>query len=105
VRGPVRYDPDLAQNRAELWARRPKTAKLAADDRLQDMVQDRLIYQAPPSRWPSRSPPAIRPIRQLAGHDYGNSSMVAEPAHSRSTASSCEPYLSRIAGWRCPTRF
>jgi len=39
---PERYRPSSAQARAEAAARRPKVAKLAADHRLRDYVQDRL---------------------------------------------------------------
>jgi IS30 family transposase len=39
---PERYRPSAAQARAEAAARRPKVAKLAADQRLRDYVQDRL---------------------------------------------------------------
>jgi transposase, IS30 family len=48
--GTARYDPELAHNRAELRARRPKTAKLAADDRLRVEVQDRLIDKLSPEQ-------------------------------------------------------
>jgi IS30 family transposase len=40
--GKLEYRASVAQWKAELVARRPKTAKLAADDRLRDYVQDRL---------------------------------------------------------------
>jgi IS30 family transposase len=40
--GKLEYRPSVAQWKAELMARRPKTAKLAADDRLRGYVQDRL---------------------------------------------------------------
>ena len=50
ARGTVRYDPELAHNRAELRARRPKTAKLAGNDRLRDEVQDRLIDKLSPEQ-------------------------------------------------------
>lgn len=40
--GKLDYRPSVAQWKAELMARRPKTAKLAADDRLREYVQERL---------------------------------------------------------------
>jgi IS30 family transposase len=40
--GKLEYRASVAQWKAELVARRPKTAKLAADDRLREYVQDRL---------------------------------------------------------------
>src|SRR4051812_37848234 len=40
--GRLEYRASVAQWKAELVARRPKTAKLAADDRLREYVQDRL---------------------------------------------------------------
>ncbi len=43
--GKLEYRASVAQWKAELMARRPKTAKLAADDRLRDYVQDRLAGQ------------------------------------------------------------
>ena len=40
--GRLDYRASIAQWKAELMARRPKTAKLAANQRLRDYVQDRL---------------------------------------------------------------
>ena len=40
--GTLEYRASIAQWKAELQARRPKTAKLAGNDRLRDYVQDRL---------------------------------------------------------------
>src|SRR5829696_1463841 len=40
--GKLEYRASVAQWKAELMARRPKTAKLAADERLREYVQDRL---------------------------------------------------------------
>ena len=40
--GKLEYRASVAQWKAELVARRPKTAKLAADERLREYVQDRL---------------------------------------------------------------
>src|SRR5512140_1094496 len=40
--GKLEYRASVAQWKAELMARRPKTAKLAADDRLREFVQERL---------------------------------------------------------------
>jgi transposase len=40
--GKLEYRASVAQWKAELMARRPKTAKLAADDRLREYVQERL---------------------------------------------------------------
>lgn len=68
--GKLRYRAGVAQWKAELAARRPKTAKLVADDRLRTYVQDRLsgtIHSAdgsvvgpPTSTWKGRN----RPRRQ-----------------------------------------
>jgi IS30 family transposase len=43
--GKLEYRASVAQWKAELMARRPKTAKLAADERLREYVQDRLAGQ------------------------------------------------------------
>jgi IS30 family transposase len=43
--GKLEYRASVAQWKAELMARRPKTAKLAADERLRRYVQDRLAGQ------------------------------------------------------------
>ena len=43
--GKLDYRASVAQWKAELMARRPKTAKLVADDRLREYVQDRLAGQ------------------------------------------------------------
>jgi len=48
--GEVRYSPDAARRRAERQARRPKTAKLAANDRLREQVQTRLIDKLSPEQ-------------------------------------------------------
>jgi len=66
--GKLEYRASVAQWKAELMARRPKPAKLAADDRLRDYVQDRLAGQVrrpdgtavsgPPSKaWKGRNKP------------------------------------------------
>src|SRR5215213_3183120 len=66
--GTLEYRASVAQWKAELVARRPKTAKLATDERLREYVQDRLagrvrrpdgIAVAGPSvkRWKGRSKP------------------------------------------------
>jgi transposase len=41
--GKLEYRASVAQWKAELMARRPKTAKLAADERLREYVQQRLV--------------------------------------------------------------
>ena len=43
--GKLKYRASVAQWKAELMARRPKTVKLVADERLRDYVQDRLAGQ------------------------------------------------------------
>ncbi len=43
--GKLEYRASVAQWKAELMARRPRTAKLAADERLREYVQDRLAGQ------------------------------------------------------------
>jgi len=62
--GKLEYRASVAQWKAELMARRPKTAKLAADDRLREYVQDRLsglvqrpdgsVVAGPEVRWVGR---------------------------------------------------
>jgi IS30 family transposase len=52
--GEVRYSPDRARNRAELCARRPKIAKLAANQRLRDEVQARLEDKLSPEQIANR---------------------------------------------------
>ncbi len=50
--GKLDYRASVAQWKAELMARRPKTAKLAADDRLREYVQERLpARSAGPTGW------------------------------------------------------
>lgn len=57
--GRLDYRASIAQWKAELMARRPKTAKLATDDRLREYVQDRLVgaigtpdgMEVPSQRW------------------------------------------------------
>ncbi len=46
--GKLEYRASVAQWKAELVARRPKTAKLAADERLREYVQDRLAASTSP---------------------------------------------------------
>ena len=68
--GRLDYRPSIAQWKAELAARRPKTAKLVANEPLRDYVQDRLagvVHRAdgtvvgpPTARWKGRN----RPWRQ-----------------------------------------
>lgn len=48
--GRLDYRASVAQRKADLVAQRPKTAKLAANDRLRDYVQERLSGQQPPGR-------------------------------------------------------
>ena len=48
--GKLEYRASVAQWKAELMARRPKTAKLAADERLREYVQDRLAGRGSPAR-------------------------------------------------------
>jgi hypothetical protein len=51
--GRLEYRASFAQWQAELMARRPKTAKLVADDRRREYVQDRLAGQVrrPDGTW------------------------------------------------------
>src|SRR4029079_8319287 len=51
--GKLEYRASVAQWKSELVARRPKTAKLAADDQLREYVQDRLAGTV---RWPHGAP-------------------------------------------------
>jgi len=65
--GKLEYRASVAQWKAELVARRPKTAKLAANERLREYVQDRLSGQVrrpdgtavpgPAAPWKSRNKP------------------------------------------------
>jgi IS30 family transposase len=72
--GKLEYRASVAQWKAELMARRPKTAKLAVDDRLREYVQDRLagLVRRPDgaavpgpstSAWNGRSKPRRRDRR------------------------------------------
>src|SRR4051812_15671362 len=57
--GKLEYRASVAQWKAELVARRPKTAKLAADPRLREYVQHRLagkVRGRTRPRWPVRRP-------------------------------------------------
>jgi IS30 family transposase len=55
--GKLEYRASIAQWKAERQARRPKTAKLAANDQLREYVQDRLAGEvAAPDRTPVRGP-------------------------------------------------
>ena len=53
--GTLEYRASVAQWKAELMARRPKTAKLVENDRLREYVQDRLSGQV---CWPDATPVA-----------------------------------------------
>jgi hypothetical protein len=65
--GRLEYRAGIAQWKAELQARRPKTAKLAANDRLREYVQDRLAgvirtadgtpVAGPATSWKGRNKP------------------------------------------------
>ena len=46
--GKLDYRASVAQWKAELLARRPKTAKLVANERLREYVQERLVRAGPP---------------------------------------------------------
>jgi hypothetical protein len=61
------YRASIAQWKAELMARRPKTAKLVVDERLREYVQDRLAGEVRrPDRTPVPGPVAcVRTLRAL----------------------------------------
>ena len=59
--GKLEYRASVAQWKAELVARRPKTAKLAADDRLREYVQDRLAGKVRRPDGTAVAGPAVRP--------------------------------------------
>src|SRR3954468_13987243 len=59
--GKLEYRASVAQWKAELVARRPKTAKLAADDRLREYVQDRLAGKVRRPDGTVAAGPAIKP--------------------------------------------
>src|SRR5215217_1656892 len=59
--GKLEYRASVAQWKAELVARRPKTAKLAADDRLREYVQDRLAGKVRQPDGTVAAGPAIKP--------------------------------------------
>ena len=59
--GKLEYRASVAQWKAELVARRPKTAKLAADDRLREYVQDRLAGKVRRPDGTVVAGPAIKP--------------------------------------------
>src|SRR3954465_8920061 len=59
--GKLEYRASVAQWKAELVARRPKTAKLAADDRLREYVQDRLAGKVRRPDGTAVAGPAVKP--------------------------------------------
>src|SRR3954462_15551542 len=59
--GKLEYRPSVAQWKAELVARRPKTAKLAADPRLREYVQDRLAGNVGQPDGSAVAGPAVKP--------------------------------------------
>jgi IS30 family transposase len=59
--GKLEYRASVAQWKAELVARRPKTAKLAADDRLREYVQDRLAGKVRQPDGTVAAGPAVKP--------------------------------------------
>ena len=59
--GKLEYRASVAQWKAEMMARRPKTAKLAADDRLREYVQERLSGQVRRPDGTAVPGPATRP--------------------------------------------
>src|SRR3954453_23663320 len=59
--GKLEYRPSVAQWKAELVARRPKTAKLAADSRLHQYVQDRLAGNVRRPDGTAVASPAVKP--------------------------------------------
>src|SRR3954462_8402618 len=59
--GKLEYRPSVAQWKAELVARRPKTAKLAADPRLREYVQDRLAGNVRRPDGTAVAGPAVKP--------------------------------------------
>src|SRR3954463_5828242 len=61
--GKLEYRPSVAQWKAELVARRPKPAKLAADPRLREYVQDRLAGKVRRPDGTAVAGPAVKPWR------------------------------------------
>src|SRR3954470_1339674 len=61
--GKLEYRASVAQWKAELMACRPKTAKLVADERLRDYVQDRLAGQVRRPDGTAVADPATAPFR------------------------------------------
>ena len=59
--GKLEYRASVAQWKAELVARRPKTAKLAADDQLREYVQDRLAGKVRRPDGTAAAGPAVGP--------------------------------------------
>src|SRR5262245_35157848 len=59
--GRLEYRASVAQWKAELVARRPRTAKLAADERLREYVQDRLAGKVCRPDGTAVSGPAVTP--------------------------------------------
>ena len=59
--GKLEYRASVAQWKAELVARRPKTAKLAADERLREYVQDRLAGKVRRPDGTAVAGPAVKP--------------------------------------------
>src|SRR3954463_6003296 len=61
--GKLEYRASVAQWKAELVARRPKPAKLAADERLREYVQDRLAGKVRRPDGTAVAGPAVKPWR------------------------------------------
>src|SRR3712207_4912904 len=59
--GKLEYRASVAKWKAELVARRPKTAKLAADERLREYVQDRLAGKVRRPDGTAVAGPAVKP--------------------------------------------
>lgn len=78
----LEYRASVAQWKAELIARRPKTAKLAGDDRLREYVQDRLAGQV--RRPDGTECPGLRRARGRAEADAGIADGRLRGARSRS---------------------
>ena len=93
--GKLEYRAGVAQWKAELMARRPKTAKLAADGRLRDYVADRLAAQiARPDGELVRGPEV-----RFAGRRHGAERTAAGRSHgassrSRTASGSISPMMS-----------
>ena len=93
--GELEYRAGVAQWKAELMARRPETAKLAADGRLRDYVADRLAAQiARPDGELVRDPMCASPAAVTAAERTAAGRSHGAPSRSRTAFGSISQMMS-----------